>query len=64
MVIQNALGSDSSAAVSKERCGLKWLPNERVPISPGGEEQGSSPGRRERAQKLNRTLLYEDGNIF
>lgn len=40
MVIQNALGSDSSAAVSKERCGLKWLPNERVPISPGGGRAG------------------------
>lgn len=40
MVIQNALGSDSSAAVSKERCGLKWLPNEWVPISPGGGRAG------------------------
>lgn len=33
-------------------------------LAQGEEEQGSSPGTRERAQKLNRTLLYEDGNIF
>lgn len=43
MVIQNALGSDSSAAISKGPCGLKWLPNDPVPISPGGGKSRAAP---------------------
>lgn len=40
MEMQNASGSDSSTAISKGRCGQKWLPNDRVPISSGGGRAG------------------------